>query len=84
MASSGFSVRGVGEGGAVIRIKRFVRLPNGKAGVYAREFTPGFTAQSDVILLYDEKSGTWRTAGTHHLPDAQDESALRARDRAKF
>jgi hypothetical protein len=79
----GFAVRGVGEGGTVIRIKRFVRLSDGRAGVYARAFNPGFTAQSEVIRVYDE-GGTWRTESAHPLPDAYDERELRARDSAKY
>jgi len=66
----GFSERGAGEGGTVIRVRRLVRLPDGTSGVYARAFTPGFSAQDDVLLVYNEDGGTWRTASAHHLPDA--------------
>ena len=71
----GFSDRGVGEGGTVIRIKRFVKMPDGTIGVYARAFTPGFSAQAEVIRVYEEDGGTWRTASTRHLPDASDEES---------
>lgn len=66
----GFSERGAGEGGTVIRIKRFVRLPDGAVGVSALAFTPGFAARDDVILTYRKEGGLWRTAGTRPLPEA--------------
>jgi hypothetical protein len=58
----GFSVRGAGEGGTVIKRKRFLRLPDGTTGIYARAFTPGFTDQNDVVLVYSKDDWHWRTA----------------------
>lgn len=69
----GFSDRGAGEGGTVISIKRFVRLPDGTTGVYARAFNPGFSAQDDIILVYEEDGGTWRTAGKRRLTEPSHE-----------
>jgi hypothetical protein len=67
----GFAVRGVGEGGTVIRLKRFVRLPGGTIAVHARAFTEGFSEQNEVLRTYAEEGGTWRTASTRRLPDAR-------------
>jgi hypothetical protein len=67
----GFAVRGIGEGGTVIRPKRFVRLPDGAIAVHARAFDEGFSAQTEVLLTYAEEGGTWRTASTRRLPDAR-------------
>lgn len=67
----GYAVRGIGEGGTVIRLKRFVRLPQGAVAVHARAFTEGFSEQEEVLLTYPEASGTWRTVSTRRLPDAR-------------
>ena len=63
----GFVVRGAGEGGSVIEFKRFVRLPGGSTGVYAREFTPGFTKQEEVVLVYSKEQWFWETAHTRSI-----------------
>ena len=58
----GFVRRSTGEGAREIRFKRFVRLPDGRAAVYARSLTPGFTEQDEVILVYDPDSWWWPVA----------------------
>lgn len=62
LGAVGFSVRSAGEGGTVIRFKRFVRLPDGSTGLYARALTVGFTAQDDVILVHPKDGWHWRRA----------------------
>ena len=72
MGIVGYSTRGVGEGGTVLRIKRFVTMPDGTTGVYARAFNEGFAAQEDVVRVYGGERAEWRTAARRQLPAPPD------------
>jgi hypothetical protein len=63
----GFAVRATGEGAREIRFRRFVRLPDGRAGVFARSLTPGFSEEDDVILVYDQDSWAWPVATSRRV-----------------
>jgi hypothetical protein len=67
----GFVNRSTGEGAREIRFKRFVRLPDGRTGVYARHVTPGFTDEDDVVLVYGRESWVWPVATSRVVPVAR-------------